>query len=522
MFEVIVRHLLTTPSIYKHIDHDTFLSLLLLSKSINTTIKGLFPYLLPHQTYHHLRVITNLSKLDRCIDTSNMGLGKTYSAVSVYMTLKFTKLIVFGPPLVYESWLKALAFFNYKNVDNFFEFHPYTDFRAKNKPFIDVVKEIGEDVYSLNQTWKDLIKTQKVFLIFDESHNLKNASAQSKMCAMLSRSAIRSPKSKVLFLSATPFDKKQHSVNVCRLLDIIGDEELANANFGNYQINSYGDLIHFCDTHKISINNEDRFINKDAAKHLYNIWSKNLVTCLSVEMRIPKNQLYNVKLYCYNTFYIVSSEILNEINKGVIQINKVLATFHISGGNILASVNLGLKTIESAKVSLFNRIIRTVLYESTTSKVIVMMNFIEPIEELKKLLEDYNPLVFVGDTPKKKRKEYIKQFQLPNNTHRLIIANLSILSEGVSLDDLDGGFPRTMFISPSYYFIRQQQATHRIFRSLTRSDANVNFVYVKDCEKEIDLLKKLQSKSSIVKDNLEHKGQSHMIGDYPKIIEGDE
>jgi hypothetical protein len=540
IIKLVVQNFMYTPDLMHYIDSKTLKSLFLVSKTVYNLLCQIPPFnkLMPHQYFHFINLALIINKYSVGIDTSDMGRGKTSCAVAIDMMMGFDKCVVYGPTRANRAWMKAQKHFNVPRGKEI-EIHSYDEFRCKVKPYLKLIPELEDRptgeyddilknnlVYNIcekksyqtiNDDWLSLISKYRVLLVFDEMHHLKNDTNQSNMCAVLSQSLLQHKQNKVLCLSATPFDKREHTQRICRILGILKQDELAVNTFNNYQITGYNDVVEFCtNTLKSKMAYNEIHINGDANVKLYQMWLKYIVHNISCSMPPPRASQFN--LYCVNYFSDVNDpEDIALIKMGCNQISNSLiaiATNQQPGNNManIANISKGMSTIELGKVNDFARHVRNHLMVNPNRKVVVMLNYVKPIRKLAKLLQAYNPMLILGGVSEEKRVTYLDRFQQPNNTYRLLITNISTTNECIDLDDQYGGFQRDMFISPSYHLIRQHQASKRIFRSMTMSDAYVYYFYAKCCRHEVSLLKRVKEKSNIVKDNLDYKAD--MPGDY--------
>ncbi len=181
--------------------------------------------------------------------------------------------------------------------------------------------------------------------------------------------------------------------------------------------------------------------------------------------------------------------------------------------------------IESAKIEIMMNQTEKILKQDSNSKVVIFVSFMGSVELLSNYFESYNPIILTGSVSKYKRQALISLFQEPNNKHRLFIGNLKVCSSGISLDDQFGQFPRFVFISPSYTIDHLHQATKRVFRAKTMSNAVVRFVYGKTQEDylllENSILKSLSRKTNVFKTILPTQVEDGEVfpGDYEDVYD---
>lgn len=126
-----------------------------------------------------------------------------------------------------------------------------------------------------------------------------------------------------------------------------------------------------------------------------------------------------------------------------------------------------------------------------------MLNYRESIKRTTEALSAYRPLVINGSVKSEKRNARRLAFQAASTEHRLLIANMALLENGVDLDDQDGRFPRAMLVSPSYHGITLQQINGRLHRIRTRSSSTIYYVAQQGME-EKSLYNNLKCKAAVL------------------------
>lgn len=146
----------------------------------------------------------------------------------------------------------------------------------------------------------------------------------------------------------------------------------------------------------------------------------------------------------------------------------------------MSGITRALQVIETGKIGLFARLALKEL-EKPRQKVVLAVNYIETIVDLKAMLEasGYSVLLLQGSMSHEQRYSALRSFQAPSNEYRVMVVNQSVASTGIDLDDKHGQFPRTCFVSPNFSTITAYQLGHRFHRMDTCSDAHVEFVYGK-------------------------------------------
>ena len=166
--------------------------------------------------------------------------------------------------------------------------------------------------------------------------------------------------------------------------------------------------------------------------------------------------------------------------------------------------------IETCKTNLFIRLAKQVLDSNSKSKVCLALNYKQNMKNIARSLKKYGVVIVWASDPDtnkpvsvQQRQEYINKFNEPNTKVRVLIGTLSIISQGIDLDDRDGSYPRTAFESSSFFFMHCHQFTRRFLRgSYTESSSNVRFVYANCKEKEENILNALYRQGNVCKKTL--------------------
>ena len=163
------------------------------------------------------------------------------------------------------------------------------------------------------------------------------------------------------------------------------------------------------------------------------------------------------------------------------------------------------------------------------AKVCIALNYKRTIKNVARQLKKYGLVtIWASDPDTKKavpvdtRQDYITKFNEPNTDVRVLLGTLSIISQGIDLDDREGSYPRTAFESSSYFFMHCHQFTRRFLRgSYTESSSNVKFVYVNCDVKETSILDALFRQGDICTKTLKKQveGGIKFPGQYENEIE---
>jgi hypothetical protein len=491
--------------------------------------------LLENQIPHVEKLSKILTSNYVAFDMSMMGSGKTYTSSEIAKRFKFPHVCVICPATVESKW-KEMA----KYGINFTRIISYQGLRSRkgSTPTHGLLERHDSDDQetSVFFTATDLLKqiTQEGCLfIFDESQNVKNKNDQWHACKTLIYNVIKTGgTSRCLLLSGTPIDKEEHAINLMSMIGFIRSGKLYMYNKIEGLLRLYGaqELINFCKsidrTRTEDFLARNRF-TKDTVHHNCYLMFQEIIKDHITSSIPPKK--FDLDMDCKNGYYNLVNEddqtnlikAINLLNTAV-RYNEEANSVDIQGDN-MASITKALMKIEDAKVKTFIRLGKLVLENDPTSKVGIFVNYTTSLEKITESFKDYNPIILHGKIPKEKRQRLIDDYQKPDLTHRVIIANLQVCSTGIDLDDKHGGFKRYAFASPNYVILALQQLIYRFRRTNSKSSAKFRFVYGKCGRREVSILNALARKTSILKDTLKDQVEANVKfpGEFEDDVETD-
>ena len=524
-----------------------------------------------YQRDHYAKLEKVLDECNFYLDKSKPGAGKTYPPI--YFAQKYNlPVFVICPLTVEDTWNRAKKNYNFKIID----IVAYASIRSvKNKQpkhglldrFDNTINDGIEKVeFKATEKLIEMVETGVLF-VFDECHNLKNRTAQWKACKEIARTIIKSEnkKSKLCLLSGTPFDKPEHAKQFMELVGIIQahymyrsvNNNLIIEGFGLQELIDYGNKCNpeltqlYLDKHKfkfLNTKNIEKFITNFTYDIFIDVFCKKFSSVIpedhsrSVDLKsseltqnITNNNLIPdlgniVSNYLFvedkkNGYYNVDPELELKIVKGISALAKSVS--YVDGAITENKINFGsvtvcLKALEILKTEIFIRAATEKLRQDPSNKVILFFNYTDSINKCATELKEYNPLILTGQT--RKRGELIEKFN-NNPMYRLLIGNIKVGGTGIELDDKVGNSPRSLFISPSYFMIEMHQATLRIFRENTKSNAFTRFVYANiltgtSLMRESKILEALARKSKVLK-SIQYESRDYKYpGDYEDEYEG--
>lgn len=492
--------------------------------------------LLSHQIKHVSDITSCLEGNDDFyIDCSVMGSGKTF--VSLHFAKKYNlKIFVVCPKSMISSWRKTAKEYSVGVVDTITyqslrgTTKTNSDFNRLNHPYLE-----RRDGYVLARKYTEFKATPQfvsavaegMLLVFDEIQYVKNDTDQSKACIALVKAFdkikrnksflganVTNENSKKAFLSATPFDKPECTINLLKLTGIVTSDNLTEGGeFGrNLMLTGLAEVINKCmsidpETTSQELTEKGIYVNernivqnpfvkkRDCMQCAYDLYVKVLVP---VYIHIMPPPMIRTEFDAANSFYTFGEEM-----EGAVKYFRKISGFR--GDNVtitndtFGQITRALMLIEEHKVAKLVQILRKEFSSETNSnrKFIIYVNFNKSIKMLYTSLREHNPLLLHGGMSIEKRKDSVDKFQEYNLKHRLLIGNTKVGGIGIDLHDTHGEFPRTLYIIPTFSILDLHQATGRIYRSGVKSTATVRFVYSN--YDEVKILNALAKKTCVLK-----------------------
>ena len=371
------------------------------------------------------------------------------------------------------------------------------------KHLVTLKEEKGTSFYPSSYL-NELVK-QKVLFIFDEFHRMKNTnSLQHVACSIITKSVcngLDSNLSRILFLSATPFDKAIQVVGFLNAVNVIPNRFLVGPP---YDINpskyGMGEFLDLCYN-----------IDAEASSKIINLRHGSLVTetdSLQVLLaKLPREKIIACELVVAMYSKILSKHFVSaapsfklpfdlDVGDGYFNISNVNglklysaikgleeSVTQMRDGSTFDFTDLTMHfmAIENAKAEIFARKVHQFLLKDPNCKVMCFLNYHSTMETIHKFLNSIgieNTYIAKG-TSVADRELQIKPFMEHNLNCRVLIGNTSVLGVGINLDDQDGRFPRFCLISPSYFYMTLHQASYRCYRANTKSVPHIRYVYGK-------------------------------------------
>lgn len=499
-----------------------------------STSSGVEEFSLNDDQPRHLKAMLNILKRFKfCLDTSPLGAGKTFTAMGVARELKLPYIIY----ITNASLLPKPSRIFKKHGFDTRHFVTFETLRGSLNSDIELneFRKLNNDLVRRRDTSHDPKKTLTSYrvtkkfrkyvergclLILDEVQALKNISKQLLACMTLEKYIIESDsKSVVLELSGSPGSKEPHYFNMLKRFNIIKSATLYESKIGKFMATGAEELRRFC--HNLDSETTDRIVGsgfnfKNVETRCFELYLDIIQFYISDSMPQPPPKP-GVELIIKNGYYQLYKKeiplIEAEIRKFASMIGFNGATQRIDKpikNKFSAALTISHIRIEICKTNLFIRLAKQVLDSNSKSKVCLALNYKQNMKNIAKALKKYGVVIVWASDPDtnkpvsvQQRQEYIDRFNEPNTKVRVLIGTLSIISQGIDLDDRDGSYPRTAFESSSFFFMHCHQFTRRFLRgSYTESSSNVRFVYANCKEKEESILNALYRQGNVCKRTL--------------------
>lgn len=512
---------------------------------------------LKYRQIDHVEKLNNI--LDNnfyCLDLSSMGSGKTHIISKIVQMRKINNVFIVCPKSVIPTWEKAAILYNLPILDN--GIITYESFKTDKPNGLLKINTIETEkffdkIYSTTKKLDTLIKDGCIF-IFDEFQKSKNENTSTYIaCKTLILRVkyffeLKYSNSKIILSTGTIIDKEIQASGFMKLVGIQTIDKLYYNTKGTFQYDKYGfmEILKYCESlDKIetkkalkegsTMDDGTTLLCKETIyKVIYMLFYRVVLKFFSSTMELP---CYPVPIDIKNGYYNLSDIRTKKLNIEITKLKDALF-YSIKDGTIfskytildyddnednnvditIGAISTYLKNIEFQKLEIIIREAITILESNKNIKVPIILNYINNINIVYKILEKYNPLVLTGKNTQSERKTIIEKFNEQNNNHRVYIGQLIASSSGIELDDKSGNFPRYPLISPNYSAIASHQVNYRFYRCGTSSIPVIRYIYAKNAILEKSILNAYQKKSNILK-TISEINNIKYPGDYEEYIE---
>jgi superfamily II DNA or RNA helicase len=439
--------------------------------------------LLEYQQEHTNNITRILNNNNTCLDASDTGTGKTYSAIAACFILKLRPIII-CPKSVISTWKNVSEYFN---IDNPIIVNYETIKRGKiyNKNF-DKIKADFIKIYRNNKNTIDKIsfdfdnskqiKDKNIIFIFDEVHRCSNL--ESDNCLLLI--SAKQTNIKMLLLSATISDYPEKFKPFFYILNFIDPEQVKKMDID----------------YKKYIRIVEAWIARDYKPmvRIHNMLYPERASRVRIDIlgdMFPQTQINALP---YTMSKNRALEIEKEYNKLAIELDEIKNKKDKDKYNPLTLTLRAHQKIEILKIPTFIELANDFLQNKFS--VVIFVNFTQTLKTLAEMLHTDN--IIYGEQNYEDRMRIIEDFQ--SNKINIIILNIKAGGVGISLHDKYGGHPRVSLISPTWSSLDLVQALGRIHRAGGKTRSLQRIIYTADTieERIAEKLKlKLQNINSI-------------------------
>lgn len=374
----------------------------------------------PYQIPGIQKAVQALPRYGCYMFADDVGTGKTFSTAFVLQALGWKPAVV-CPKSIIPAWKKVLGQFG---IEPLF---------VENPERIMHRQEWGIKDPSKDRRWEWRLP-ERCLLIFDELHRHTGEDS------ILSHMFAFAPKP-FIGLSATAADKIEklrpilHAYGISRWDDWTNFLVKSGMAFNRFSGGWY-------------LSNETRYENAMKKVHKTLFAEKgSRVRTADLGDEFPDNQIETVSVPVDN------AKIIDE------EYMQTLEALHADASSIFVAGLRARQISEHQKLAAIREMIEDTLEQGRS--VVAFVCFKDSLYRLQKWFPDC--AIVVGDQTAEERQEGIEAFQA--NKKRVMVSTLSAGSAAISLHDLDGGYPRTAIICPSYSALELRQALGRIHRN---------------------------------------------------------
>lgn len=415
--------------------------------------------LYPYQLDHTKKLAKILRSTHICFDSSETGVGKTYTAIAVAKILNM-KIFVICPKTIMSQWMNIIGIINVDciGIANHELIIRNTFYEGNKKKKCKYVKKTKDN---FSYEW-DI--PENTMIIFDEVHKCSNPHSQIGR-VLLALKSIYSEKNPLLLISATICD-------------------------GPKKFKLYGDLLKWYNGYNSAPHWLDPEYNPVvASKMIHDKLKNNLCKIMISDLgnSFQKNSVtadyYDIK----NTNAKEIDLLHDEVAKSLKKLNDASLDDKKNGFTI------GIRNrqkIELLKIQIF--IDLTEEYLDNNFSVIIFVNYTETIKILAQKLKT-NCIIY-GEQSLKERLKNIDDFT--NDLERIIICNIQCGGDSISLNDKNGKYKRVSLLSPPFSAIKLIQACGRNSRIDSKTQSLNKIIYANTAYEKM-LCNKIKDKCSM-------------------------
>ena len=444
--------------------------------------KKIFTKLLEYQQEHVNNIIRILNNNNCCLDASDTGTGKTYSAIASCVLLNIQPIII-CPKSVIATWKSVSNYFELKDpiIVNYETIKKGKIYKENYKE--NIIEKIKADFINISHNNKNIIEkiefnlnkskiiksNKPILFIFDEVHRCSNLESDNCMLLM----AAKKTQQKILLLSATIADFPEKFKPFFYILNFINPE---HAKEKNIDYNKYIKIV-------------ESWISRDynPMVRIYNMLYPERATRVRIAVlgdMFPDTQITAIP-------YTLSNKRANEIEKEyknlAIELEEIKQKKNKDKINPLTLIIRAHQKIEILKIPTFVEMANDFMQNKYS--VVIFINFTQTLKTLSQML--HTDSIVYGEQNYDDRLRIIEDFQ--SNKTNILILNIKTGGVGISLHDIYGGHPRVSLISPTWNTIDLVQALGRIHRAGGKTKTLQRIIYTANTIEE-QIAKKIKIK----------------------------
>lgn len=519
----------------------------------------------------HIRTLMDIQERENyCIDTSEMGTGKTISFIQLLAETQIENVVIIVPENVrhdilaeMKKYVRRIAISGELYHDNgprgkfsieflhivaIMSYHSLGGRASQTGQTAIVARGIGADekkveigimtrtekviykkngmphlkkgvpatepVFELEPEFAEYLVDEKCALWFDEAHVVRNINTAMNAASICLTSEFRKRSYPIFFSSGTLGNTVGHAISAMILQGMILP--------GKMDYDHCKKLISWCmlkDPIRSSriIEREDLSKAAGVREVCYHLYCDVVLPNVSSRMRSFNA---NAKFVPNDLLLMVDPETYSKV-EDIIEEMRLIAE---SGENVEASGEFRQRQrfLEYIKLPYIMEYARKNVLTNPNAKLLISYNYIKSGKFLEDEMSSDLPVINIyGEVKTRERRDMIQTFNLENNDYRVMVFSMKTMNSGVNLQDKNGNFPRTMFILPSHHYLDAAQVAKRTHRVDSMSDSQVLMPYFCNRETgkicEIDFYNKMTQKSH----NLKRQTNSSVIHS-PKGLEEEE
>lgn len=398
--------------------------------------------LMAWQVEHAGRIVNCLRQNRVALDASDVGTGKTYSAIAAFKHLGLRPLVV-CPLAVIPSWHRAAKHFGVE---------------------LDC---INYEMLRMGKTkWGHFTDDKKMFkftginsdggIVFDEVHRCKGSNSLNSKLLL----GAKAQGFVTLSLSATAFTNPTEMKAIGTSLGLFAPNKHWGWCLDNGCNKGRWGGMDFVGTRQDLLKvHRSIFPSKGARIKVADLGSL-----------FPKNHIVTRLVH-------VNEPGRKKIDKAIQAARDAVARIGEKSlrdtDSVLTLILRARQIAEAEKIPAMGEIVADAVTQGHS--VVVFVNFHDTLMSLLGVLESFKPEAIHGQQKGDEREIAIAKFQA--NKTKVIIANSAAGGVGISLHDLYGGHPRMSLISPSHSAMMTEQLLGRIHRAEGKSTAFQQFLF---------------------------------------------